>query len=111
MKLCFNCHSYSANLPADQTNKAEIFNISNPSFHPVLTSGRNTDVPSLAPPLTASSLITCTDCHSNDDPAGPKGPHGSSYRYILSKNYTTVDGAEVLCNMNSVIAVTGGIAS
>jgi predicted CXXCH cytochrome family protein len=93
-ELCFNCHSYSANLPAYQTNKAEIFNSSNPSFHPVITLGKNTDVPSLTSPLTASSLIKCTDCHNNDDPAAPKGPHGSNYRYILSKNYTTTDGSE-----------------
>ena len=93
-ELCFNCHSYSANLPADQTNKAEIFNISNPSFHPIITFGKNTDVPSLVPPLTTSSLIKCTDCHNSEDSAGPKGPHGSTYRYILAKNYTTTDGAE-----------------
>lgn len=93
-ELCFKCHSYSANLPANQTNKAEIFNPLNPSFHPVISPGKNSDVPSLIPPLTALSLIKCTDCHSNDDPAGPKGPHGSNYRYILSKNYTMVDGPE-----------------
>jgi hypothetical protein len=93
-ELCFSCHSYSANLPAYQTNKAEIFNSSNPSFHPVITTGKNTDVPSLVPPLTASSLIKCTDCHNNSDPEGPKGPHGSDYRYILSRNYTTTDGYE-----------------
>jgi predicted CXXCH cytochrome family protein len=93
-ELCFNCHSYSFNLPADQTNKAEIFNPSNPSFHPVITFGKNTNVPSLVPPLTTSSLIKCTDCHNNDDPAGPKGPHGSNYKYMLTKNYTTTDGLE-----------------
>lgn len=93
-ELCFSCHSYSANLPAYQTNKAEIFNSSNPSFHPVIAPGRNTDVPSLTPPLTASSLIKCTDCHNNDDPSAPKGPHGSNYRYILAKNYTTTDSSE-----------------
>lgn len=93
-ELCFNCHSYSANLPAYQTNKAEIFNSSNPSFHPVITPGKNTDVPSLIPPLTTSSLIKCTDCHNNDDPSGPIGPHGSNYRYLLSRNYTTTDGSE-----------------
>ncbi|MEW6215589.1 MAG: cytochrome c3 family protein [Nitrospirota bacterium] len=93
-ELCFKCHSYSANLPADQTNKAEIFDISNPSYHPVEAPGRNNDVPSLIYPLTASSLIKCTDCHNNDDPAGPKGPHGSIYRYILTKNFTETDGSE-----------------
>jgi predicted CXXCH cytochrome family protein len=93
-ELCFKCHSYSANLPANQTNKAEIFNPSNPSFHPVIAPGTNTDIPSLVPPLTTSSLIKCTDCHNNDDHSGPKGPHGSNYRYILSKNYTTIDSSE-----------------
>jgi len=93
-ELCFNCHSYSANLPADQTNKAEMFHSSNLSFHPVTAPGKNSDVPSLVPPLTTSSLIHCTDCHNNDDAAGPRGPHGSTYRYILAKNYTTVDAAE-----------------
>ena len=92
-ELCFNCHSFSANLPADQTNKAEIFKISNPSFHPVIAPGRNTYVPSLIPSLTPSSLIQCTDCHNNDDAAGPRGPHGSQNRYILSKNFTTTDGS------------------
>lgn len=93
-ELCFNCHSYSANLPADQTNKAEVFDISNPSYHPVIAPGRNSYVPSLVPPLTVSSIIKCTDCHNNDDPAGPKGPHGSNYRHLLSKNFTETDGPE-----------------
>ncbi len=93
-ELCFNCHSYSANLPADQTNKAEVFNASNPSFHPITAPGRNPNVPSLIPPLSPSSLIRCTNCHGNDDRAGPRGPHGSSYRYLLSRNYTTINGVE-----------------
>ncbi len=93
-ELCFKCHSYSANLPADQINKAEIFNTSNPSYHPVIAPGKNNDVPSLSYPLTVSSLIKCTDCHNSDDPIGPKGPHGSKYRYLLSKNFTDTDGSE-----------------
>ena len=93
-ELCFKCHSSSANRPADQMNKADQFKISNPSFHPIIGQGKNTDVPSLVFPLTASSLITCTDCHGNDDPSGPKGPHASSYRYILKKSYSSSDGPE-----------------
>jgi len=93
-ELCFNCHSYSANLPPDQTNKAELFSISNASFHPVLAAGRNHEVPSLMPPLTPSSQIKCTDCHNNDDPVGPKGPHGSTYKHLLSKNFSESDGSE-----------------
>ena len=93
-ELCFKCHSFNANLPADQKNKADQFNISNPSYHPVVSQGKNSDVPSLIFPLTTSSLIKCTDCHNNDDPSGPKGPHASSYRYILKKNYSSSDGPE-----------------
>lgn len=93
-ELCFKCHSYSANLPSDQSNKAEIFNISNPSFHPVLAPGKNNDVPSLLPPLTSSSTITCKDCHGNNDRTGPQGPHGSEYRYILNKHFNENDGPE-----------------
>lgn len=91
-ELCFNCHSYSANLPVDQTNKAEIFNISNPSYHPIIAPGKNADVPSLAD-LSVTSLIKCTDCHNNDDVEGPRGPHGSQNRYILCRNFTTTDGS------------------
>lgn len=93
-ELCFKCHSSSANLPPDQTNKAELFSMGNPSYHPVTAIGKNNDVPSLISPLTAASLIKCTDCHGNDNPTGPKGPHGSSYKYILKKNFTPTDGPE-----------------
>jgi predicted CXXCH cytochrome family protein len=93
-ELCFKCHSYSANLPSDQTNKAELFKTSNPSYHPVISQGKNNSVPGLIAPLSESSTIKCTSCHNNDDPLGPKGPHASNYRYILAKNYTESDGAE-----------------
>jgi predicted CXXCH cytochrome family protein len=93
-QLCFKCHANSANLPPDEKNKADQFKASNPSYHPVVAQGKNRDVPSLIFPLNSSSIIKCTDCHNNDDLLGPKGPHGSSYRYILKKNYTETDGTE-----------------
>ena len=93
-ELCFKCHSYSANLPVDQTNKAELMSTSNPSYHPVIGPGKNRDVPSLLLPYTSSSTITCTDCHNNNDATGPRGPHGSTYRYILKKNFDSSDGPE-----------------
>ena len=95
-ELCFNCHSYSANLPSYQTNKAELFNTSNLSYHPVVWIGKNTSMPSLIMPLSFSSQIKCTDCHGNDDPLGPKGPHGSRYKYLLSRNFSMEDGPESL---------------
>jgi hypothetical protein len=93
-ELCFKCHLNSANLPADQIGKMELFNNVNASFHPVVTQGKNKSVPSLMNPLTPSSLIKCSDCHNNNDPRGPRGPHGSTYRYILTRNYTETDGTE-----------------
>ncbi len=95
-ELCYKCHSFSANLPADQTNKAELFNLSNPSFHPIEAPGKNNDVPSLIPSLSTSNTITCTDCHNNDDSVGPKGPHGSSYNHLLTKYFSDKDGPEGL---------------
>jgi len=93
-ELCFKCHSYSANLPSDQTNKADLFAASNPSYHPVIAEGKNNFMPSLIVPLTRSSIIQCTSCHNNDDSFGAKGPHGSNYRYILAKNFSDINGAE-----------------
>lgn len=93
-ELCFKCHANNTNLPGNQTNKGDIFDVSNPSYHPVIAPGRNDNVPSLISPLTGSSTVKCTDCHNNDDPMGPKGPHGSTFRYILTRNFSGVDGAE-----------------
>ena len=93
-ELCFKCHSYSANLPSDQKNKAEMFNISNQSYHPVIAPGKNNDVPSLLNPLTISSTIKCTDCHNNNDPLGPRGPHGSDYVHLLVRHFNPNDGLE-----------------
>lgn len=92
-ELCYKCHSYSANLPPGRTNKAIEFQPTNPSYHPIETEGKNLNVPSLLAPLKAEkSMINCTDCHNNDNPKGPSGPHGSIYAPILIKNYTTADG-------------------
>ena len=93
-ELCFKCHLNSANLPADQIGKLDAFDMRNASFHPVVAPGKNNTVPSLVNPLTPSSLIKCTDCHNNDDARGPRGPHGSKYRYMLARNYTETDGTE-----------------
>lgn len=44
-----------------------------------------------ARPLTKTSVINCTDCHSNDQArafngTGANGPHGSSYAHLLQRN-------------------------
>lgn len=97
-ELCYKCHSSSANLPLRSSNKAEEFRTTNPSFHPVEGEGKNAYVISLKEPYAARqekpgqiSVISCRDCHGNDDPNGPKGPHGSQHRGLLVANYEMED--------------------
>jgi hypothetical protein len=83
----------------EQWNVRREFSLDNPSYHPVEGIGRNGHVPSLLPPLTESSRISCTDCHSNDDLAGaggeaPAGPHGSRYEPILARRYEVLGPVE-----------------
>lgn len=97
-EICFKCHgdnNFIASAPVtrqiNQMNTRLEFNQANPSFHPVIGPRNNPNVPSLLAPYTSASLILCTDCHSNNDAFGPKGPHGSNNVYLLAKNYTTLD--------------------
>lgn len=102
-ELCFRCHGLA---PASlvpvvsrnnvQPNKRLQFQPTNPSFHPVGNPGLNPSVPSLIPPLTTSSLITCGDCHGSDATralggTGPAGPHGSIFRPLLVRRYEVLD--------------------
>lgn len=98
-ELCFKCHASSANLPQSSTDKAEEFRTTNPSFHPLLAEGKQAFVVSLKTPYAARknnpndiTMISCADCHGNDDKNGPKGPHGSQFRGLLKYNYQQEDG-------------------
>ena len=97
-EICYRCHGDSVNLPGKYTNKRIEFSLSNPSFHPVEGEGKNSAVISLVRPYhekkiapTDVSVISCSDCHGNDDSNGPKGVHGSRYRYILKDNFDASD--------------------
>jgi predicted CXXCH cytochrome family protein len=108
-EVCFKCHADSSAMDpfinrVASTTRANIeFDTLNMSYHPVIDKGRHYnfgDVPSLdtsstdpeAPSgLTSASVITCTDCHS-DDVGGSRGPHGSQYAPILRKQYLTTRG-------------------
>lgn len=102
-ELCYRCHGDSLNKPPartarqiEQTNVRLEFDTASPSYHPVAGIGKNSNVPSLIPPLTTGSTITCLDCHNNDDGpdagrSGPNGPHGSNYEPILERQYLTQD--------------------
>jgi len=105
-EVCFKCHGDSANKPVSSSrvgvarrrttdwNLREVFSPSAPSSHPVTSSSRGGDVPSLLPAYPPGSLIYCTDCHSSDDGPGAggkgaRGPHGSIYAPLLERNYVS----------------------
>lgn len=105
-QVCFKCHgNTNADTPLvtrvlPTMNKRLVFDPSNPSitpsFHPIVSAGRNSNMPSLpsqfVTSLNATSVIYCTDCHDNDNStkvggSGPNGPHGSQYSPILRQRY------------------------
>ena len=102
-EVCFKCHADNNVISfvditrvLQQTNTRLEFSIANPSFHPVEGRRNNQFVPSLLPPYTTDSIISCIDCHGTDDNTadggpGPDGPHGSINEYLLVRNYNTID--------------------
>jgi hypothetical protein len=102
-EVCYRCHGDSAvqvkrnvGRQAEQPNLRLSFSPANPSYHPVVVAAQNHDTVSLVPELAIGSMIRCTDCHNNDagpraGGAGPDGPHGSNYDFLLERNYTVRD--------------------
>ena len=107
-EVCFKCHGDSANRPQrsgprppNRVRRAtadvrQAFDLSAASSHPIEGPGRNFDVPGLLPPLTASSVIYCSDCHASDTGkgaggTGPSGPHGSAFPGLLERKLETAD--------------------
>ena len=121
-QVCFKCHSSFTDLPTyvpdgwdgnayvpdglrkltyggssqvpDHRDLAEEFNPYNDSFHPVITQGRNRNIPagSFVNGWSVDSMVYCTDCHTNADPGmGGEGPHGSPLLHLLdgSDEYQT----------------------
>lgn len=98
-QLCFRCHGDSTGKAApsttrqfNNTNVRTEFNTGNPSYHPVVGPGANSNVPSLINNLNTGSTIKCTDCHNNNNLNGPRGPHGSNNPNLLERQYLTQDG-------------------
>jgi len=107
-EICYKCHAGSANKPqgggapyppypnrvALQWDKRLQVDPGNPSYHPIEAASRNTSAPSLIAPWTATSIMSCTDCHDNDQGpnaptpgSGPSGPHGSNFKHLLAGRY------------------------
>jgi predicted CXXCH cytochrome family protein len=101
-ELCFTCHSGWTTRPAGQADYALKFNTMIPSFHPVESLGKNTNINinAFVNGWRPNQMMACTDCHSSDD-TNIRGPHGSAFRYILKKSYVaspasrTMSGSEL----------------
>jgi len=100
-EVCFKCHSDNTpdlNLVprvVSVTNTRLAFDPANSSYHPVISMGRNLNIPSIPSPfepaMSPSVTIYCTTCHA-DDEGGSRGPHGSAFPPILKERYDTADG-------------------
>ena len=113
-QVCFKCHSSFTTLPTyvpdgwdgtqyvadglikltsadpdqipDNRDIAQEFNPFNTSFHPVVAMGNNQAIPagSFVTGWSQTSMIYCTDCHSNPNSATEGyGPHGSPSLHLL----------------------------
>jgi predicted CXXCH cytochrome family protein len=100
-EVCNRCHGFQepATPGLQRVEATRIVSVktdpSNRSFHPIAAVGRNASIVGLAPGLTATSRIGCTDCHNDSDwtSAGvaPRGPHASRFAPILERQYDTAD--------------------
>ncbi len=86
-EICYKCHGQNQNANAGN-DVARLLSVGNRSYHPVENIGMSQRVPSLKAGWSEQSLITCSDCHGNDDKFGPQGPHGSSIPHILKASFS-----------------------
>lgn len=91
IQLCFGCHGSAGVTTQSLLDLSRLTNPNNRSFHPLEAPALERS-PSVLPELRDRE-ISCTDCHGNSDPRGVRGPHGSRVRFILRREYLTVDGS------------------
>ena len=90
--LCLSCHGSRGVGGGDPHDLRALLDPRNPSYHPLLAVGPARNVPSLRAPLSTDARINCTDCHTNDDPNGARGPHGSRLEGMLGASMNTQEG-------------------
>ena len=96
-QLCFKCHSSWTIQPGGQPDMAVLFNINNPSYHPVENQGKNANINpgAFVNGWLPTYLTYCTDCHTSDNTL-VRGPHGSQYNYILKQNYFASSNSRIM---------------
>ena len=100
-EICFKCHgmgepSTPGILRREITRNIRLkVNPDNPSYHPIAAPGKNRRILGLMVPYIASSVLSCIDCHNNDQwtlrGSAPRGPHGSRFEPILQMEYDSMD--------------------
>lgn len=90
-EICLKCHATNDLKSSGQKQKDMLRAFANTvkSQHPVTVTGTGSKSVSLTKSLGPANSMKCSDCHTNDDTSGPKGPHGSNYPFLLSGNYDT----------------------
>lgn len=113
-EICYKCHGQNQNVNSGN-DVARLLSVGNRSYHPIENIGMSPYVPSLKDGWSEQSLITCSDCHGNDDPYGPQGPHGSNIPHILKAPYSdfpygSLDDQELCfkCHEKSIIIGNDG---
>jgi predicted CXXCH cytochrome family protein len=84
--LCLGCHGRQSRVAI-----AALTTSTNRSYHPVSAPAAETSL--TVDPALSGKMINCTDCHGNNDPTGPRGPHASDVPGLLKKAYRQQDGA------------------
>lgn len=102
-EVCLKCHGTRDQITTGIARQDNTRNVrlkispSNPSHHPVASTGRKRTVAGFEPGYSTTSVLYCTDCHNNDEWTStgtkPRGGHGSRYAPILERNYETIDPA------------------
>ena len=87
-EICLKCHSGIYSFDRSKSDPRREFSPSVRSQHPVTIAGVGKRLPSLKTMAGHGTLMKCSDCHTNDNPDGPRGPHGSNHESLLSGNYT-----------------------
>lgn len=126
-EVCLKCHGLAEPTTPGILRQETTRNIrlkigpSSRSHHPIALQGNNLAIVGLQAGYTASSMISCIDCHNNDQwtPSGttPSGPHGSRWEPILAQEYETEDpfmesnASYALCynchNRSTLMSMTG----
>jgi len=86
-EVCLKCHLERTGLGDAARGVLSEFAINVASQHPVTQRATGGRTVSLSASLSSGTIMNCSDCHTNDDPDGPRGPHGSRYESLLSGRY------------------------